>query len=262
MSENDKQTIKQFLEMDLHPRRILQFMNEKADRAFFSQSEPDGSSTAAYLSAWGNGRQRFTLQQIENVRKYSMRLRQVDASDAASVDALLDHCKGSVIHRQPYRPALDELEEQPFLIVISHPWQQQLLPAQQLSWAQVAALLFSHGQELERFLKSGDAGVGSKPERHRILVEMMDLKFIRDKGIFLRESAAFKDRNACYPKVIHRFAQHWEGLADRWADFGRLHLPHLKCQTNNLLERFFNTLKYSFMSGRKCSRMADLGQQV
>ena len=63
-------------------------------------------------------------------------------------------------------------------------------------------------QELERFLKSGDAGVGSKPERHRILVEMMDLKFIRDKGIFLRESAAFKDRNACYPKVIHRYVLH------------------------------------------------------
>lgn len=55
-----------------------------------------------------------------------------------------------------------------------------------------------------------------------------------------------------------RYAQHWEGLADRWVDFGRLHLLHLKCQTNNLLERFFNTLKYSFMSGRKCSRMADL----
>lgn len=55
-----------------------------------------------------------------------------------------------------------------------------------------------------------------------------------------------------------RYAQHWEGLADRWADFGRLHLLHLKCQTNNLLERFFNTLKYSFMSGRKCSQMADL----
>lgn len=60
-------------------------------------------------------------------------------------------------------------------------------------------------QELERFLKSGDAGVGSKPERHRILVEMMDLKFIRDKGIFLRESAAFKERDACYPKVVHRY---------------------------------------------------------
>lgn len=344
MSENDKQTIKQFLEMGLPPRRILQFMNEKADRGFFSQSQPDSSSTAAYLSAWGNGRERFTLQQIENVRKHSKRLRQVDASDAASVDALLDHFKDSVIHQQPYRPATDELEEQPFLIVISHPWQQQLMyelgqelllldasggtnsyghmlhtllvrdewgnglpvafmicsaedadpvtlflkvtasaasraaggqhdsqqslanstrsldaseqalrsfnapeqhqvpaaavadstgePQPPFAWgsimidksrtemAAIDAVLDQQGsspgprwllcyfhmvQELERFLKSGDAGVGSKPERHRILVEMMDLKFIRDKGIFLRESAAFKERNACYPKVVHRY---------------------------------------------------------
>ena len=46
-----------------------------------------------------------------------------------------------------------------------------------------------------------------------------------------------------------RYAQHLENLAGRWADFGHLHLLQLRCQTNNPPERFFHSLKNSFIGG-------------
>ena len=56
-------------------------------------------------------------------------------------------------------------------------------------------------------------------------------------------------------RMVARFTQHWEADADHWADFGSLEVPHLKCQTNNLLERFFQRYKYDFLNGKKCSSM-------
>ena len=61
---------------------------------------------------------------------------------------------------------------------------------------------------------------------------------------------------ACQWTAVHRYANQWEGIADRWADFSRLEILHLQCQINNLLERF--CLKHDFMGRCKCSRTAEL----
>ena len=93
-------------------------------------------------------------------------------------------------------------------------------------------------QEWERFLKSSSSGVRDKKAQHHILIEIMGIKKARSSATFQELAVLFKDRNAAYPSVIDRFVAHWEDIAFHWADFGRLEVLHLRCQTNNLLERF------------------------
>ena len=97
MSLSDQHAVKQYLEMGLHERR-MQIMKGNADKAFFGQSAQASSGTSQYLAAWANGQKLFSLQQIETIWKQAKRLKQVDGSDAASVRALLNHHKDSVMY--------------------------------------------------------------------------------------------------------------------------------------------------------------------
>ena len=97
-----------------------------------------------------------------------------------------------------------------------------------------------------------------KQAQHAILPQIMGMEKAQSLVTFQAEAQLFKSRNAQFPQVVARFTQHWEADAGHWADFGRLEVLHLKCQTKNLLERFFQQYKYDFLEDKKCSSMQQM----
>jgi hypothetical protein len=76
--------------------------------------------------------------------------------------------------------------------------------------------------------------------------------------LFRAHSTKFKQDWAQYPAVVAYYEQEWERCAKHWAAWGRQDVADLASNTNNLVERFHFTLKYSFGRGRVLTRMEDL----
>jgi len=122
--------------------------------------------------------------------------------------------------------------------------------------------LFHMLQDWERFLKASDSGVKSKSDRVEILHALKRLSEIRDRQIFAAESAKFLCTYASLPRVTAQYKKNWEEIAEHWAQFGRVDIADLRCNTNNYLERFFGTFKYIFCNRKRCSRLSDLVQII
>lgn len=77
----------------------------------------------------GNMRLQVSPQQVAAVIKKWRREQQLDVDDACAVDALVPHYSDqqAVLHYQPYRSATDTAAEQPFVLILSTPFQQRML---------------------------------------------------------------------------------------------------------------------------------------
>jgi len=118
-------------------------------------------------------------------------------------------------------------------------------------------------QEVERWLKttqSGLSGTKNKAQRLLVLYRLRQLLHIDDEDLFKVKEKEFKfwlEENTWEVGVSY-YQEHWEGDSKYWAAYGRKHVRHLASNTNNLIERFFGLIKYTFMVGKVKQRMEDL----
>lgn len=113
--------------------------------------------------------------------------------------------------------------------------------------------IFHMMQDIDRRLNRHVAGIQSKKKskiKGRINYEITTLRHIRDEGIFLDRSRAFKNRILQDPRGMSNVAgfvtyyeKNWEACADKWAAFGRLEFAEYQQDTNNLIESFFRQLR-------------------
>lgn len=80
-----------------------------------------------------------------------------------------------------------------------------------------------------------------------------------DKAVFEAKSAAFKadlagGKLGDLLAVLKYYVDNWEADAEHWAGWGRLAVKELGHNTNNLIERFFHTEKYTFGQRRILNR--------
>jgi len=115
-------------------------------------------------------------------------------------------------------------------------------------------------QEWERFLRSSDSGgVKSDEDRAAILIDIAYMKKAGDEAVFAAAYERFKGTWASrFPAVVVNFDKNWLGDAEHWADFGRKGVLHLNQQTNNLLERCWQSIKYHCLGRKVCNTMHDL----
>lgn len=59
-------------------------------------------------------------------------------------------------------------------------------------------------------------------------------------------------------QVVADFCDNWEGLANKWAAFGRMSQVDPTLQANNHLERHQGVVKYVFFDGKKFTRLVPL----
>lgn len=122
--------------------------------------------------------------------------------------------------------------------------------------------IFHMYQEVERFLKSGESGVhgkGKKDLRTDVLHELRELQQYRQRDVFETRWKQIMDEWGLDRRaVVDYFERNWYHDAPFWAAFGRTGLAHLYSDTNNLIERFFGLLKYSFCRGKVPQRLEHL----
>jgi hypothetical protein len=112
-------------------------------------------------------------------------------------------------------------------------------------------------QDFDRFLSSTSSGVhgpGNRPLRHSILQNISSLQTHREELVFKAEETLLHERFTAYPAVLKYYDDNWSPIAGHWAAFGRQSVRHLRSDTNNLLERFFGKLKYTYARRKVFSR--------
>lgn len=111
-------------------------------------------------------------------------------------------------------------------------------------------------QDWERFLRSSKAGV-PKVDQGKIIHEIIKLIEIDDKAVFCKVEEQFLGKWTHYTSVTDYYKKEWAGCAHHWAFFGRGDILQMRCNTNNLLERYFGKVKYQYCEGRRIGRLSD-----
>ena len=117
-------------------------------------------------------------------------------------------------------------------------------------------------QDWERFLRSSESGVRQRCDRLEIQRALKRLFHARNKQQFAADSADFKVAFAAFPSVINHYSKNWEPIAPHWAEFGRLAVESIGCNTNNYLERFFGLFKHMFCQSKRQQRLVDLVKKI
>ena len=117
--------------------------------------------------------------------------------------------------------------------------------------------IFHVMQAWGRHLRSADSPVREDSCRNAVLKYVRKLSLMTLDQAFDREEASFREflqRIDSSGKLLAYYNQEWSHIDDTWSRHGRRDLRDMKSDTNNLLERFFRSVKRDYLRGMRAKR--------